>query len=103
TDSHAPITAVKTRRQIAIFRRIARNVRIEKKEVAASDLQTPDSGAKRAASRFDLNVDGLAAGANGELHRQLVDVGLEVFLLLPPIAIQPLTKIALSVEQADSD
>src|SRR5205807_9092630 len=52
-------------------------------------------------SRFNLHQDRLAARSNRQFHWQFGDVGLEVFLLLPAVAIQALAKITLVVEQAD--
>ena len=45
----------------------------------------------------------LAVRPDRRLHRQLVDVGLQVFFLLPAVAIQPLPEISLAIKQADAD
>ena len=45
----------------------------------------------------------MAVCANGEFHRQLVDIGFEIFLLLPTIAVQQLAEVTLAVEQANTN
>ena len=41
--------------------------------------------------------------ADGGLHGQLVDVGLEILFALPSVFVQSLEEVSLSVEQADAD
>ena len=56
-----------------------------------------------AAAGVDLDDDGLAVRADGGLHGELVDVGVEVFLVLPALLVEALAEVALVVEQADAD
>ncbi len=102
-DAHAPVAAVEARRQLAIFRSIAFDVGIEQQQIAASDFHAPDFGADRAAACLDLHRHRLAVGSDGGFHRQLVDVGLQIFFLLPAVAIEALAEITLAVKQADAD
>ena len=54
--------------------------------------------------RVSISIDdGLAVGADGGLHRQLVDVGLEVLFVLPAVLVEALAEVALAVEEADAD
>ena len=46
---------------------------------------------------------GLAVASDGRLHRQLVDVGVEVLFVLPAVVVEALAEVALVVEQADAD
>ena len=57
----------------------------------------------RTGAGLDFHHDGPAALANRDLQRQLVDVGLQIFFLLPAVTIQALAKISLPVEQSDAD
>ena len=50
-----------------------------------------------------MNRHGLAIDPDGGFHRQLVDVGLQIFFLLPAVAIEVLAKITLAVKHADAD
>ena len=79
-DADAPVAAVQTRGQFAVFRSIAFDVRVEQQQIAAAHLHAPDLGADGAAAGLDLDGDRLAVGADGRLHRQLVDVGLQDIL-----------------------
>ncbi len=63
----------------------------------------PHLRANGAAARLDLHRDRLALGPDGRLHGQLVDVGRQIFFLLPAVAVQPLAEISLAVKQADAD
>ena len=102
-DADARVAAVQARGEFAVFGMIALDVGIEQEQIAASDLHAPDFGADGAAAGFDLNRDRLAVRSDGGFHRQLVDIGLDIFFLLPAGAIEPLAEISLAVEQADAD
>src|SRR5882724_3520693 len=102
-NANAAVAAIEARGQLAIFWRIPFDVGIEQEQVAAANFQTPDAGANAASSRFDLDGDGFAVGADRRLHRQMIHIGLNVFFLLPAVAIETLPEISLTVEQADAD
>ena len=87
-NSNAPIAAVQARGKFAILGRIPLHVRIEKKQIAASHFHPPDFRPDRSAARLDLHRDGFAVGADRRFHRQMVDVRLQVFFLLPAVAIE---------------
>ena len=99
-----PIAAVQPRRQLAVFGGIAVDVGIEQQQIAAADFHAPDLCAEcaRCASR-SRTMTGSPSVPMAGFHRQLVDVGLEIFFLLPAVAIQMLPEIALAVKQADAD
>ena len=102
-DADARIAAVQARSQFAVFGMIAFDVRIEQKQIAASHFHAPDFGADGAAAGLDLHGDRFAVRSDGGFHGQLVDIGLEIFFLLPAGAIQALPEISLAVKQADAD
>ena len=99
-NSNASIAAIEAGGQVSILGRITCDVRIEKNDVTPADLQSPDSRADGTGSCLDLHQN---VRSNRQFQRQFGDVGLEVFLLLPAVAIQALAKITLVVEQADTD
>src|SRR6266446_2090621 len=103
TDADAPVTSVQTRSQFTIFGCIPYDIRIQKKQVAAPYFQAPDSCVDQAAAGFDLYQHGLAIRIDSELHRQFINIGFEIFLLLPAVAVQPLPEISLTIKQADAD
>ena len=51
----------------------------------------------------DFNDDGLAVEADGGLHGELFDVGLEILFPLPAIFVEALEKVSLAVEETDAD
>ena len=57
---------------------------------------------RAAAASLHLDGDRLAVRSDGGFHGQLIDVGLDVFFLLPAGAIEPLAEISLAIEQADA-
>src|SRR5437870_4620426 len=95
-DAHTTVAAIQTRSQIAILGCIAGDIGIEQQQIASTDLNAPNSGANRTAARFDLSRHRLAVGADREFHWELVEVGFEIFLLLPAVAIESLTEISLT-------
>ena len=99
----APSPPYKSRRQFAILRSISFDVGIQQQQIAAADLHAPDFRADRAGACLDLHRHGLAVDSDGGFHRQLVDVRLQIFFLLPAVAIEALAEISLAVKQADAD
>ena len=52
---------------------------------------------------FDLHYDRSAVGPDRRFHGKLVDIGLEVFLMLPAVAVKTLAEISLAIKQAHAD
>ena len=102
-DSRARVSTVQVRSKFSVLRCIPVDVRVEKKQIAASNFHAPDLRSEGAAWSINLNHDGFAIGADGRLHRLLVDVRLEIFFLLPAVAVEPLQEIALAIKQTDAD
>ena len=102
-DADAAISAIETRGQLPVFRRIALYVGIQQQQIAASDLHAPDFARMEPLARLDLPIDRFAVRADRRLHRQLIDVGLQIFLLLPAVLVEPLPEVSLPVKQSDSD
>src|SRR5262249_47767724 len=72
-------------------------------QIAAADLHSPDFCPDGSGSRVDLHQNGQAVLSDGGLHRQLVDVRLEILFPLPSSSVQSLTEISLAVEQPHAD
>ena len=102
-DAGARVAAVEARGGLEIFGGVAGDVGVEQKEIAAADFDLPDFGADGGAAGGDFNHDGLAVEADGGLHGELVDVGLEILFALPAVFIEALEEVALAVEEADAD
>src|SRR5215472_2008452 len=103
TNSDATVASIQARTEISIFGSISIDIRIEQVQIPASHTKTPDLCANHAATCFDLHHHGLAVCSDGAFHRQLIDVGLEIFLLLPTVAVQPLPEIALAIKQSHAN
>jgi hypothetical protein len=52
---------------------------------------------------FDLNRDRLAVRTDCSSAGQLIDVGFEIFLLLPAATIEPLPEVALTIKELNAD
>src|SRR5271154_773006 len=102
-DASPRVATVKPGSQFSVVRSIGFYVRIEKKQVAASHRYTPDFGMNRTVAGLDLHHDGPSIPADRGLKRQLIDVGLQIFFLLPAVTIQALAKISLPIKQTDAD
>ena len=74
-DADARIAAVEARGKFHVLRRVSFDVRIEQQQIAAAHFHAPDLGVDHSAARFDLHGDGLTVRADGQLHRQVIDVG----------------------------
>ena len=103
TDAGAAVSAVEARGEFEVFGGVAGDVGVEKEKVAAADFDSPDLGADGAAAGLDFDDDGLAVFADGGLHGELVDVGLEVVFELPSGVVEALEEVSLAVEEADAD
>ena len=102
-DPHTYVAAVEPRRQSAILRRVALDIGVEQQQGAPPDGRLPDPRAQRPVAGLDLQRDRLAVRPHGRLERQLGDIHLRVFLLLPAGGVEPLTEVALAIEQSDTD
>src|SRR5262249_41223686 len=102
-DPNPAVAAIETGREIPVLRRVSDNIGVEKKQIAPSDFQPPDSRPDRTASRFRLHHYRPAVCSDRQLHRQLIHIGLEILFLLPAVAIEPLPEVTLAIKQADAD
>src|SRR6266852_141230 len=102
-DSDARISAIQPRGQLSVFGVVAVDVGVEQEQVAAAHFHAPDFRPDGATPGLHLYCDRFAIGPDCRLHGQLTDVSLDVFFLLPAGAVEPLAKISLAVEQADTD
>src|ERR1044072_5227389 len=97
------VAAVEVAGDEAVNLVVALPVRVEQVERHAPDLDTPSLHAHVAATNEEVDADGLAVTATYKMHRQIADVYLLVRLLLPAVAAQVLTEVAVMIEQADGD
>ena len=54
-------------------------------------------------ARIDLHHDRSAVFPDGRFHGKLVDIGLEILLALPAVAIEALAEISLAIKQAHAN
>src|SRR5437867_2955274 len=102
-DPDASVAAIQARSQLAIFGGVSRDIRVEEKQIAASDFHAPDSCPDRAALGFDFHHHRFAVGAYRRFHGQLVDIRSQVLFLLPAILVEPLPEISLPIKQSNTD
>ena len=103
TNAGAPVAAIEAGSKFQIFGRVALHIRIQQQKGATAHLDSPNLGADQAAAGLDFYDDGFALFADGELHGELIDVGVEVLFLLPALLVEVLAEVALAVEEADAD
>ena len=70
-------------------------------QMHAAHAHQPHFGQQLAAAGVDRDGDRLAVDAQGRLHRQVLDLRVEIFFVLPAVDVQMLLEIALIVEQPD--
>ena len=101
--AHAAVAPVQARRHLAVLGGIAFHVGIEQKQIATAHSNAPDFCADRTMTGIDLHHDRSAVFPDGRFHGKLVDIGLQVLLVLPAIAIEALAEIGLAIKQAYAD
>src|SRR5208283_4212008 len=84
-------------------RGVAFHVGIDEKQLTPAHFDAPDLCVDRTMAGIDLHHDRSAVDSDGRFHGQLVDIGFEVFLALPAVAIEALAEISLAIEKADAD
>src|SRR6185312_3332989 len=98
-NSGTAITAIKTRRYLAVFRCVAFYIRIQKQKLAAANTHTPDLQINHTAAGLDFYFDRLTVFADGGFHGQLIDVGVDVLFLLPAVHVEVLAEISLPIKK----
>src|ERR1700691_6806118 len=101
--AHAAVASVQARSHFAVFGSIALHIGVEQKKIAATHLHAPHLGVNGSVTGIDLHHDGTPVFSDGRFHGKLADIGLEVFFMLPAVAIKALAEISLAVKQAHSD
>src|SRR5579872_4295664 len=101
-NTDAEVSAIQTRRQLAVLWSVPVHVRIQQIQISPSDLNPPNFCLDFAAASLDLHDDRPAVFADSGLHRQLGYVGLEIIFPLPASKIEVLPKVSLAVKQADA-
>ncbi len=100
-NSRAMVAAVQPAGQLAIFRAVSSTSQSSRYKLHAADVHQPDLGEQRSGARVDPHGDRLAIGADRRLHRHVLDLGVEIFLVLIAVDVEVLLEIALVVEQTD--
>ena len=101
-DPDAFVASIQPRGELAILGPVAVDVRIEQQQRVAAHRQFPDTRRDGSRPRVDLDDE---RGPLGErrLQRQQAAIHVDVVLVLPPVAIEPLPEISLVVIQAHAD
>src|SRR6185436_15238235 len=99
----AIVAAVQARRQLTILGLVAVDVGVEQEERVAADRQRPDTRRDCAGPRLNGHVKRRAVRQVRNLDWEHTAVEIDVLLVLPQLAIEPLLEISLVVVQPDSD
>ena len=100
-DAGAIVAAVEPGGQLAVLGTVARHVAIQQVKLHPADAHQPHLGQQLAGAGVDADGDRLAVGAQGGLHRQVLDLRIEILFVLPAVDVEMLLEIALVVEQPD--
>jgi hypothetical protein len=101
--AHAAVASVQTRGHVAVFGVLPSTSESSRNRSTAANFHAPHFGVDRTMARIDLHYHRPAVGADGRFHGQLIDIGLEILLALPAVAIQALAEISLAIKQADAN
>ncbi len=102
TDADAIVAAVQARGELAILGLVAFDVRVEQQQGIAADRELPHARGDGSSPRLHRHGDWNAV-AQRRPHRQRSVVDVEVVLVLPAVAVQPLPEISLVVIEPDAD
>src|SRR5690606_31333611 len=98
------VAAVEPVGDIAHRLRVLLNVGVQQQQWYSADLRHPDPGHQVVLSwQSDGDAHGIGLGIPQQRDRQPVWVQYGVALLLPPVAGQRLSEVAVPVEQSDTD
>jgi hypothetical protein len=101
-DAHLAIAAIKLVGDVAVFGGVFLEVRVQQVEPDMSHAHDPDFYRDHTAGKIDLHFEFLAIISKSRRNRQVVEIGIVVVRHLPPIAVDGLGEIALTVQQADA-
>jgi len=79
---------------------VAFNVGVDQQQIAAPDLHAPDFRPDSSAASLHMHSYGFAVRSDGNFHGQLIDIGLNVFFLLPTGTVEALAEVSLTVKQS---
>ena len=102
-DAHLAIAAVEARRELAIPRRVLREIGVEQEQAHAPEPNPPDRGQHRAIAERHRGHAGAAFGREGGLDWRLHPRQPLVAFLLPAVVRHPLVEVALRIHEADAD
>src|SRR5450755_2837131 len=93
------VAAIEARSKLAVFGSVALDIGIKEKKIAPAHLHAPHFGMNGTVTGIDLNHNRPAVGADRSFHGELADVGFEILLVLPALAVEALPEISLAVKQ----
>ncbi len=99
-DTGAVVAAIEAAGQLAVLGAVPLDIAVQQMEVHPPDPHQPHLDEQPPGAGLDLDGDRLAVGSTGDLHREVFDLGIQVFFLLPAVDVEVLLEVALVVEQA---
>ena len=102
-DADAVVAAVQPSGELAVLGAVAGHVAIEQVQLHPPHAHQPDFGQQTSRAGVDLHGDRLAFAVPSGLHRQVLDLGVQVFFLLIALLVEVLLEITLIVEQSAGD
>ena len=102
-DARLAIAAVEPRRQLAIPRRVLREIGVEQEQADAAEPHAPHRGQHRAIAERHRGDARPAVRRDRRLDRRVGPADALVALLLPAVVGHALAEVALRIHEADAD
>ena len=102
-DARLAVAAVEPRRQLAVPRRVFREIGVEEEQAHAAKAHAPDGGQHRPIAERHRGDAGAPVGRDGRFNRRIDPADTFVALLLPAVIGHALAEVALRVHESDAD
>ena len=102
-DAHLLVATVEARRELAILWAVGVDIRIHQQQLDTPNPKLVDLGVDRASRELYLNHYLVATGIESGNRRYVGEVDLVVLGKLPTTRVEPLTEVALGVDEAHGD
>src|ERR1035441_3497399 len=93
------VASIQTRGHVPVLGGITFHVGLEEQQIATAHFHAPHFCADRTMAGIDLHHDRSAVFPDSRFHGKLVDIGLEILLALPAVAIKALAEISLAIDR----
>src|SRR5207247_6342632 len=99
-EAHFLIAAVEPGRELAVVRRVLRQIRVDEIQIDSSHTDLPDQGGDGPAVHFDLDLARRTGRRHSLLDRGIQSIEGHVLSLLPAFRSDPLSEVALGIHES---